>query len=235
MYVIQYVRVSSEGQLDGTGYERQAESIDGYCRVRQWEPQFVAMDQVSGADTDISNRIGLMAAWAQLELIPDPEKIIVVEDSKRWARDVMVGEYLLGQCRSKGIKVWSALENMDLTVDASNPTAKMMQQLFSVLAQWDKAITVQRLKAGRMINRRTGKGRGGIEGNRPYGFLPGEERQLILMFSLRSSGHTYDHIADELHIKGFKTRSGKRWTRRAVHKIVKNPRSAALVPEFTTI
>lgn len=233
MYVIQYLRVSSEGQIDGTGYERQATSIDNFCAYKNWVPQLTAIDQVSGADADVNNRIALMDIWMHFEEIDDPDKIIVVEDSKRWARDFMVGECLLNTCRQKGIKVWSAAENIDLTVGSDDPTAKMIQQLFSILAQYDKATIVQRLKMGRMINRKTGRGRGGVEGKKPYGVQPYELSILRQMLYLRSSGWTYAQIADEFNTRGLRTRYGKAWTRRGVHKICTNERSYTLIPEVT--
>ena len=235
MYVIQYVRVSSEGQLDGTGYERQSNVNDKYCQSRGWEPKYVAMDQVSGADSDSKNRIGLVSAWCHLETIEDDEKIIVVEDSKRWARDVMVGEFLLIECRQRGIKVWSSSENIDLTVDSSDPTAKMMQQIFSVLAQWDKSITVQRLRAGRLINRQSGKGKGGIEGRKPYGVLPGELPTLRKIVELRNSGYEYKDIAHCLNSSMHRTRRGGNWKISSIQHIYKNPRSRALVPDLETV
>ncbi len=237
-YIISYVRVSTpEQRTNGTGFARQAETIENYCQHRGWESQWLVFEDVSGA-IDSAYRVALLEAVDRLTAVEDPDKIIVVADSSRWARDLIVGEVLLSKCKEFGIRVWSAAEGIEMTADdPNNPSAVAIRQILAVMAQLDKANIVLRLKAARRIRRaskslsKTGLGPAGVEGNKPYGMLDGELPILVKMVDMQSSGASYKGIAAYLNQYRKPSRHGKKFSRRVVQKILSNPRSLALVPK----
>jgi DNA invertase Pin-like site-specific DNA recombinase len=241
-YVVQYVRVSTpEQRHNGTGFARQDDTITRFCDSRGWQVQWCVFEDVSGA-IDSAFRVSLISALDHLAEIQDEEKIIVVENSSRWARDVLVGEVLLTKCRDMGIQVWSAGECIEMTADdPNNPYTVAIRQILAVLAQLDKANIVLRLKQARQIRRhskgvsKSGVGPSGVEGKKPYGMLEGELPILMQMLDLESSGSNPTEIADELNHEKKKTRRGKTWNRRTIRKILKNPRSLALVPNYMRV
>ena len=110
----------------------------------------------------------------------------------------------------------------DLTVGDDDPTRVLIRQVLGAVAQWDKSVIVQKLRAARERKRRdTGR----CEGVKPFGAFDGEGKVIRRIRELRKKPRgrrrqSYQQIADELNAKGVPTRSGRPWNRGTVHKIV---------------
>jgi hypothetical protein len=83
-----------------------------------------------------------------------------------------------------------------------------MRQFMGAIAEWEKSITVRKLRAAR-TRIRAKEGR--CEGRKPYGYFDGETRIIERMKALRSAGMGYDRVAQHLNAEGVKPRAGKRW------------------------
>ena len=87
--------------------------------------------------------------------------------------------------------------------------------MLSAVAEFDKGVTVLKLRAARQrIRRREGRG----EGRKPYGFRPNERAVLEHMKDLRrkpvkEDPLSFEGIAQQLNAEGQTTRYGKPWTR----------------------
>jgi DNA invertase Pin-like site-specific DNA recombinase len=114
---------------------------------------------VTGADT-IDARPGFMAA---LEMIAgNGVRTIIVETANRFARDLIVQETGWKRLHADGIALIAA-DSPDQFVDET-PTAVLIRQILGAVAQFDKAMTVAKLRGARERKRR--KTGGKVEGRK---------------------------------------------------------------------
>ena len=147
-------------------------------------------------------------------------KVVIVERADRLARDLMVSEVILAQLTQAGAKVFTA-DGADLSSAADDPTRTLIRQVLAAVAQFDKSVTVLKLRAARERLRRKGHRE---EGRKPYGFRPDEHALLEHMRALRAKPRgerlSYDAIATQLNSAGHTTRYGKAWPRAAVFQVL---------------
>jgi len=90
-------------------------------------------------------------------------KTLICEKLDRIARDLMVQEAIIADLRKKGYTLISTCEP-DLCSD--DPSRVLIRQIFGALAQWDRAMTCQKLRAARERKKaKTGR----CEGRKPLG------------------------------------------------------------------
>lgn len=227
--VVGYLRVSSEGQTEGDGFARQEATVRNFCQSKGWAVAEVFDDATSGRN-DLDSREGLTTAMEHLSRVQG-RRIIVVEAQSRWARDVIVSEMLLRECRKAQIEVWSATSGSNLCEDGDDGTSKFIRQLMSVVDEFDKHRLVHRMRVARQRKKRETGGRAGVEGVRPFGSRPGELRVLLHMNDLRGQERSLVEIADELNRQRLFTRSGTPWSSGQVWRTLNNPRSQLMVQE----
>src|SRR5688572_4792063 len=199
MKVFGYLRVSSAGQLDGDGFDRQRAAITDFCAKKGWTIVGWYQEPISGT-VDGFDR----PKFADMMNVAGPgtAQIVVVEAAHRLARDLMVSELLLNEARKLNVKIYEAAAGQDLTND-EDPTRVLLRQFLGAISQWDKSNTVRRLSAARQRV----KERGGFMG----GVTPWEDEHPVAaehIISLRKSNFTYREIRDFMHKHGFKTPSG---------------------------
>lgn len=218
---VAYLRVSGRGQIGGHGLTRQREKIAAYARRRGLRILETFTDAgVSGAK-GLKGRRGLAALLDHIE--SNGVRVVLVESASRLARDLMVQEVILAQLRALGVSVIAADGGQELTVSDGNPTRKMVRQILGAVSEFDKAVTVLKLRAARERIRRQ-KGR--CEGRKPYGTRPGEKAILERMKQLRRKPRgrermSYAAIADALTREGYLSRTGKPWQASSVQSILK--------------
>jgi len=207
MKVFAYLRVSTKEQLSGGGHDRQLEKIQGFVKEKGWVLLRTLKDQQSGSD-EFADRAALHELLSLAGVnAAHGVRAIVVERADRIARDLMVQEIFLRECRNKGIFVYAADSGEELVLDGADPTRVLIRQILGALAQWDKAQIVLKLQAGRRKKARdTGVPCGGPK---PYGQTPGEQACLDEIFALKKGGHSFREIASLLNEMGFPTPNGK--------------------------
>ena len=210
-----YLRVSGRGQIDGDGFTRQLEACRKYASTCDIKIVRVFREEgISGA-TDLENRPALTEMIAAL--YSNGTHIVLVEKLDRLARDLMVQETIFADLRQHGCELVSALEP-DLCGD--DPSRKLVRQIFGAIAEYDKAMTVLKLRGARQRTKaRTGR----CEGRKPYGQRPGEQSILERMRKLRAQNTPVDKIAAALNAEGIAPRSGAahKWHGATVLKILK--------------
>jgi DNA invertase Pin-like site-specific DNA recombinase len=216
--VFAYLRVSTKEQLDGGGLERQSESIKKFVEQKGWLVVRAFQDQQSGGD-EFADRAGLTEI---LELAcpgaAHGVQAIVVERADRIARDLMVQEIFLRECRKRNLQVYAADSGEELVLAGADPTRVLIRQILGALAQWEKSQIVLKLQAGRRKKaRETGEPCGGI---RPYGQTASELAVIDQIFSSRKAGFSFREIAKILNDIGFPTPTGMLfWGSGSVHRI----------------
>ena len=218
-----YLRVSGKEQIFGTGFDRQSESINRFCKGSKYEILKVYREQVSGTEDEKGRSVMFMMI---ADILIDGCDTIIVEDLSRLARKYMVQEKILIYLASRKINLIAANtgENISEAIK-SDPMRKAIVQVQGVFDELDKSLIVRRLRLAREQIR---KEKGRCEGVKPYGTFPGEAEILSRIKLLRrkpkKSGmrrRTYQSIADQLNSEGLKPRKGDKWTASLVFNVYK--------------
>lgn len=221
MKVYSYIRVSGRGQVGGEGPDRQRESISAFCQNKaQLIGEFFeagVSGTVEGMDRPKFSE--MIEAIECRRLNGEEIAGIVVERLDRLARDLMIQEMLLSECRKRAISVYSADNDWsDISSDAGDPTRKLIRQVMGALAEWEKSQTVLKLrKARQAVKRKTGR----CEGRKPYGVTPEEQAILKVLQIFVRPEHTIQEVADILNQEGLRTRFGTEWNRKSAFRIMK--------------
>jgi len=216
-----YLRVSSQGQVDGHGFDRQRQTIRAYARKAGYEITDEYQDAHTGTSADRPGFANMLA-----DLISNGVKVVIVESLDRFARDVLVQGMLLARMKDRGLTLISAATGEDVTAAmAGDPMREAMVLMQSVFAQTEKKLLVRKLAKARQAKRESA---GQCEGRKPYGTRPGEPEVVDQIRALRRKRpqHTgramsYQAIAKALNNSNVPTRYGQPWAAATVQNIVK--------------
>jgi DNA invertase Pin-like site-specific DNA recombinase len=205
-----YLRVSGLGQVDGDGFTRQLAAIKKYAGTNGLRITKTFREEgVSGA-TELEGRAALKAMLEALA-----SNGAKTERLDRLARDLMVQENIIADLRKRGFDLISVAEP-DLC--SNDPSRVLMRQIFGSIAQYDRAMTVAKLRGAReRIRAKTGR----CEGRKAYGIRPGESDIIDRMKALRRGGMAVDKVAAVLNTEGAKPRAGQQWYPTTVYRILK--------------
>jgi DNA invertase Pin-like site-specific DNA recombinase len=151
---IAYLRTSSAANVgtDKDSERRQRDAIQGFARRAGYEIVAEFYDAaVSGAD-HVQDRAGFAAMLKRIE--GNGVRTIIVETASRFARDLMVQEVGYAKLRERGIDLIAA-DNPSSFLD-DTPTAKLVRQVLGAIAEFDKAMTVAKLRGARERKRASG-------------------------------------------------------------------------------
>jgi DNA invertase Pin-like site-specific DNA recombinase len=149
-----YLRVSGKGQVQGDGFPRQETAIRDYAKANGIEVMKTYREK--GVSGTLEHRPALADMLMDLEENGHGVKTILIEKVDRLARDLMVQGAIIGDLRGKGFNLISVLEGDDLL--SNDPTRTLVRQVLGAIAQYDKQMTVLKLRAARERKKaRTGK------------------------------------------------------------------------------
>jgi DNA invertase Pin-like site-specific DNA recombinase len=213
-----YLRVSRKGQVEGDGFDRQRDAIKRFAKTAGYRLLDEYRDEGVSGTRDLESRPGLAALLDRIE--NNGVKVVIVERADRLARHLMVSEVILDRFKRAGVRVLTA-DGADLTSDDDDPTRTLIRQVLAAVSQFDKRVTVLKLRAARERLRRKGQR---VEGRKPYGFHDNEKAVIEQMKALRKPAKgarlSYEGIAQALNERGITTRYGRPWTRAAVHVVL---------------
>lgn len=218
---VAYLRCSGLGQVDGDTWARQTAAITKYAKHSGLEVVDEFRDAGVSGTKDLDNRPGLAALLDRVE--SNGVKIVLVENATRLARDLMVGEVILQQLTNAGCKVIAADSGTDLSADSDDPTRRLIRQVLGAVAEFDRRVTVMKLRAARERKRLRGVR---CEGRKPFGTLLGEAETLARIRALRRkppAGRrpSLQQICDALNTEGLPTRTGRPWTKQSLNRILR--------------
>ena len=221
---VAYMRCSGLGQADGDTWDRQEAAVKKYAKsagLTVADGDWFRDVGISGTK-DMGDRPGLAALLDRVE--SNGVRVVLVENATRLARDLMVSEVILQQLRDAGCRVISCDSGTNLIDESDDdPTRRLIRQVLGAVAEFDRRVTVLKLRAAReRIRRRTGQ----CEGRKPYGSRPGEAAVIERIRTLYRKPHgrsrrSLQEIADTLNADGVTTRTGKPWAKGTLHQIIK--------------
>jgi DNA invertase Pin-like site-specific DNA recombinase len=226
---VAYLRTSSATNVgeDKDSHKRQWEAIASYAKrvgiEVQQPPLYDAA--VQGADS-IHERPGFAALLAYIGENPDT-RTILVEDARRFARDLIVQETGFRMLQERGITL-VAVDSPSSFLD-DTPTAVLIRQVLGAVAQFDKAMTVAKLRGARDRKRAlTGKceGRKSIAETQPAAVALA--RKLYRKNPATGERRSMREIAEGLAAAGFLNSKGNVYQITAVRRMlgVEAPRRA---------
>jgi DNA invertase Pin-like site-specific DNA recombinase len=155
--LVGYMRVSSDNDRQTTDLQRDALLTAGVA------PRHLFEDKASGARDD---RPGLQQALAYVR----PGDCLVVWKLDRLGRSLSHLLHIVTTLQAQGVAFCSLTEQMDTTA----PQGAVLFRFFGALAQYERALTQERIRAGLAAARRRGK-----RGGRPQAISP-EKLEAIL-------------------------------------------------------
>lgn len=210
-----YLRVSGKGQIDGDGFDRQKDAIERYAAGNGFE--IIGWYRDEGVSGTLADRPALAEMMVSLEQNGHGAKTVLVERVDRLARDLMIQETLLDDFNRKGFSIISATDG-DLLED--DPTRRLVRQVLGAIAEYDKTMTVLKLRAARERERkRSGK----CEGRKSYGEAMPEVLAEIKRLNRKPRGGKRmkaPKIAETLNAAGFRTMTGKEFNGQIVRNII---------------
>jgi DNA invertase Pin-like site-specific DNA recombinase len=234
---VAYLRVSSEGQVDKFGFAAQEEMVLKYCQKEGIE---LVIDPFK--EEGVSGTIGIedesttaRVAWIEMQDFMEESGIdlIIIPKLDRLARDLMVQEAIIKSARAKG---WTIVSVQEPDLCENDPTRKLIRQVIGAINEWDRAMIVARMKAGRIQKAKSGQH---AIGRIPLGYdsvmengkrtlvVNNDEKAVVeMVFHLRDDkGVSFQKIADYLNENEYQTKAGgSKFYTSTVQKIYKNPK-----------
>ena len=215
---VAYQRCSGEGQIGGDTWDRQDEAIQTYANTHSIHIVHTFRDEGVTGKMELEGRSGLSAC---IEFVRENGiDLVLVESSDRLARDMIVAEVIVREFQKAGVKVVSASGGIDLTEgNDTNPTAKLIRQILAAIAEFDRCVTVLKLRGARQRKRQQA---GKCEGRKAFGEASAKEAEVLsrILYLRKVSKFTCADIATDLNTFGYGTRDGGLWHRSSIAKIL---------------
>ena len=226
--VVAYLRVSTDRQAEeGLGLEVQADAIKAWAKANNTRVVATFADEGVSGSNGIDSREALPDAFDAIKTGEADGMVVYRLD--RLARDLIIQETLLAEVKRLGGEVFStsAAEAGYLTDDPDDPSRKLIRQVLSAVAEYERSMISLRLRSGR---KRKAKDGGYAYGAPPFGYrvedgelVPDESEQETLdrARGLQKGGSSIREIAVTLTEEGRLTkRGGTRWHPTTVARVL---------------
>ena len=232
---VAYLRTSSAANVgaDRDSDKRQRAAIEAYAKAAGITITETFYDAaVSGADP-VDTRPGFAAMLKLIE--SNGVRTIIVETANRFARDLMVQEVGYAVLRERGISLIAADSPSSFLDDT--PTAKLIRQVLGAVSEFDKAMTVAKLRGARDRKRRDSNGqRRKVEGRKRIGerttqegaergdgaTIVAEAKRLARQNPKTGKGRSLREISAELARLGHLNAKGNPFSASSVKALLKN-------------
>lgn len=215
MNVFGYLRVSSSGQIDGGGLDRQRDTINAYCAAKGFHVLKWFSDEGVSGTVEGMERPGFASMMESVS--PGTAEVIVIEQADRLARDLVVGEFMITEARRVGARVLAVAGDVDLT-NTSDPSRVLIRQVLGALAQWEKTNLVRRLRAAR--DRKSNQMGRRCEARPRWETKPGNERIAQEIVDTVKMGGSLRQLAYSFNHRRIPTPGGQQyWSHRSMQII----------------
>jgi DNA invertase Pin-like site-specific DNA recombinase len=226
MKLVGYCRVSTENQEDNTSLGSQRERIEAYCKAFDHKLVEVFVEVGSGKDT--THRPEFNKAMEMVATQADGIVALKLDRIARSCRDVLTLVEDVLQPQNK------ALVLLDLNVDTSTPTGKMILTMMAAVAELERAQINERCQGGRKAKADAG---GYAYGSPGLGYeaqdgelvvVEDEQEVIKIIKNHRRSGKGLSEIARYLNKQGILTKRGKEWRPSGIKNILDKHSKAAV-------
>jgi site-specific DNA recombinase len=217
MKLVGYIRVSSESQRENTSLTEQRKKIEAYCYAMGHELVRVFEEVQSAKNTD---RPEFVSALGMVRESADGIIAIKLDRIARNTRDVLALVEDVLQPANK------ALVLLDLQVDTSTPTGRMILTVMAAVATLERDVIQERTVTGRKAKSDAG---GYAYGSPRFGqkvvageLVADESEQAAITAAKRHkrSGKSLGQIAKWLNENGYKTKRGGPWHPQTVRRAI---------------
>jgi DNA invertase Pin-like site-specific DNA recombinase len=216
-----YLRVSGKGQLEGTGLDRQEETITAFAQKHGYTIERIFLEEGVSSTLDETDRPAFQTMVS--EILKDGVRVVIVEGLDRLAREYRIQESLLIYLASKGITLISARTEEDVTeAMMSDPMKKALVQIQGIFSELEKSLLVKKLRVAREKVR---KERGKCEGRKGYAEVDPDLIKRIRVLRRKPKGIAkrmpFSEIAEILKKEGYRSRTGRPFTPQGVAMILR--------------
>ncbi len=191
-----YLRVSTDKQADlGYGLDIQENAVVGHCKAHGFKNLLLFIDDgYTGTKMDRPALNGIISLINDFNDSKSNIKVtaFIVPRIDRLGRTLLgtlqfIQDYIVAEkdCKNSSINrnkesiQFASVAETYCQVDKNNPQGVFLLGLFSTLAEYDRDLIVQKLKAGRKARIASGKWMGG--GNVPYGYRYDKELSKLVV------------------------------------------------------
>jgi site-specific DNA recombinase len=219
-----YTRVSSRNQADAdySSLETQRERLEAYCHSQENYSVFRVYED-GGYSADSLDRPALKE---MLRDIRDGRlNCVLAYKIDRLTRSVRDFHQLMDLFDRYHVKFVSVTQSLD----TQNPMGRLLRNVLLDFAQFEREMTADRTRDKMHQRAQKGLWNGG---NVPFGYAL-ENKKLVVhskeadhlrfMFHRFAEIPSLSQLRDELHRRGWYTRSGKPWSKMALDHILRNP------------
>ena len=217
-----YIRVSTDGQIDGAGLDTQKERIEAFCISQGWDLAATLKDPgYSGATM---NRPGLDQLRTEIEA-GEIERVVVYKLDRLSRRLLHLKTMVDDELTPSGVALASVTE----AIDTATPAGRLFFNMLGSFAEFEREMITERLDGGRRTRARQGKkASGGI----PYGYIrtsagtvepdPVKSEMVEHIFKTYLKAGSLGKLKSDLDASGIFNERGKPFTRQALAYILKN-------------
>jgi site-specific DNA recombinase len=221
MRVVGYVRVSTNEQEDNNSLQDQEDSIRAFCKSQKWEVTNIYKDVASGSNLKRGGFLELTK-----DLWENGIDGIVVYKLDRLSRSIVDGyNFILKELELRNKFLKSVTEGF---IDTSSSHGKMFLSMMFTFAEYERNLITDRMKQGREHRAKKGiKSQGSI-----YGYVYDAEKIPVInedeavtvkkIFKLYKQEKSLGRVKALLDRESILNRSGKPFSRQALHFILKN-------------
>jgi site-specific DNA recombinase len=219
-----YTRVSSRNQAeaDYSSLETQRERLEAYCKSQENYTIYRVYED-GGYSADSLDRPALRE---MLRDIKDGKlNCILAYKIDRLTRSVKDFHLLMDVFDRYGVKFVSVTQSLD----TQNPMGRLLRNVLLDFAQFEREMTADRTRDKMHQRAQKGLWNGG---NVPYGYRaenkrlvinPDESARVQFMFERFALSPSLSRLREDLHRRGWYTRSNKPWSKTALDQILRNP------------
>ena len=192
----------------GLGIDAQTTTITTWANYKHLTLDWITDEAVSGS-TAPDHRPGLSQALDRLEDPNDPAQVLITAKLDRLGRDTRDILNLADRARSGN---WR-LVLLDIDIDSSTPAGGLMLTVMAAIAEFERRIISERTRRALAELKAQGATLG-----RPDRTPPEATARIL---GLRTTGHTYQQIADQLNTEQIPTSTGTgKWQPTMTRRVV---------------
>ena len=219
-----YTRVSSRNQAeaDYSSLETQRERLEAFCKSQDNYTVYRVYED-GGYSADSLDRPALKEMLRDLR--EGKINCVLAYKIDRLTRSVRDFHQLMDVFDRHGVKFVSVTQSLD----TQNPMGRLLRNVLLDFAQFEREMTADRTRDKMHQRAQKGLWNGG---NVPYGYKAenkrlianGEETtRLQFMFQHFAESPSLARLRDDLHRRGWYSRSKKSWSKTALDQILRNP------------